>query len=163
MFTLIEGGKTYMLYRMSIIPIFLIIMLLISCASMPGHNEYRKLSSPSITQTSEKGTVIFFRESRFVGGGVTYYIYDGNNKIGASWSGCYFHYLAEPGDHTFWGETEAKKYITLNIAAGKTYYIETSFGFGALIGVPAFTVVTENVALPLLKDINYCELIKITE
>jgi hypothetical protein len=140
--------------------ILLFCVFISGCAVMPSHDDYKKITAPSIESKTDKALVVFLRESGFIGGGATYYIYDGNEKIGVSMPGCYFHHYAALGEHTFWGETEAKKFITMNIESGKTYYIATSFGLGILVGVPQFTNITEVVALPLLKGIEYCELIK---
>ena len=125
---------------------------------MPGSSEQLKLAPSLIDAEGDKGLVYFYREARFAGGAISYYIYDNNDMIGASWSGCYFPYYASPGQHTFWGETEAKRYFTVNIEAGKTYYVEAGFGVGMWIGVPALTLVHESIAVPIIQQIDRCEL-----
>jgi hypothetical protein len=149
--------------RLQWVAIGFCILLLCGCAAMPMPGEQEIVKSPVIAPQDGKAMVYFFRESMFTGSGVSYYVFDGQEKIGASWTGCYFVAPISPGQHTFWGETEDKKYITLDIEPGKDYYISMAVTVGILCGLPEFSLVTGEVALPLIKNIDYCRLVKLPE
>jgi hypothetical protein len=137
-----------------------LVFVLAGCAAMPTSGEKLILENPAIASPSvDKATVYFFREWKFGGGGISYYVFDGQEKIGAAWNGCYFTAPVSPGQHTFWGETEGKKYITLNVEAEKEYYVAMAIGMGFWLGLPEFTQVTPEMAKLLIKDMKYCKLV----
>ena len=80
---------------------FLAVFLGCAVAPMPQHQHF--IESDNIRQPDPtRATAYSFRPSSFVGGGVSYFIYDGTDRIGALRNGEYFIYSAEPGDHKFW-------------------------------------------------------------
>ena len=105
------------------------------CASVGVERQ----ASPAAADRPEagKGLVIFYRESRFAGGGVGFIIRDidkeptpttpvSGPKIGGLPNGSYFVYSATPGKHAFSGSTTAKPEIffrRMNIEPDKSYYV----------------------------------------
>jgi len=97
-----------------------------------------------------KGRVIFYRESKFAGGGVGFVIFDVNKppsgtdlgsgpQIGRLPNGSYFVYNATPGKHIFSGSTTARPatfYCWATIESNKTYYVQAKL-WGSSIGVPS--------------------------
>ena len=49
----------------------------------------------------------------------------------------------EPGQYTFWSQVISKDSVTIDIVAGKTYYIKGVTQMGLLAGRPRLTVATE--------------------
>lgn len=132
---------------------------LVGCAKMPQRDEYTKLAvAPTMQADDEHGLVVFLRESAFVGGGVSYYIYEDTQKIGVLRSGTWFMHKAKPGQHTYWAETESKDVTTVTVEPNKKYYVLGGVSMGAWAGRPTLKEVTEPVAAPLLKDLEYLQL-----
>lgn len=104
---------------------------------------------------ADMGLVYFYREARFAGGAISYFIYDGENKIGALASGTYFFYWAEPGDHTFWAKTEQKSSRTINIESGKTYYINGDVRRGSFVASPRLLIINEMEGKSRIKECKY--------
>lgn len=103
--------------------------LLTGCAGVQRHTE-----RPRPQPETGKGLVYFFRPSAFLGGGVQIEVSDGSTTIGALQSGTYFFYQASSGPHQFGASTEATNTITIDVEAGKTYYVEGTIGMGLLVG-----------------------------
>jgi hypothetical protein len=92
----------------------------------------------------DKGLVYFYRESSFVGGGVSYYVNDGDKRIGGLKNGTYFYTWADPGTHNYWAKTEARAEKTLSVETNKTYYVRGEVGMGFFVGHPKLTIVSED-------------------
>ena len=116
------------------------ISIMSACTSVQ-YLEYTELPIAS----EEEALVYFFRESKFVGGGVSYYIYEGDEqspvRLGGLKNGTFFYIYRHPGNHTFWAKTEAKDSVTLELAAGEIYYIKGEVDMGILAGRPDLTIV----------------------
>lgn len=102
-----------------------------------------------------KGLVIFYRESKFAGGGVGFVIFDINKppagtdlgsgpQIGSLPNGSYFVYNAAPGKHIFSGSTTARPatyYCWATIESNETYYVQAKL-WGSFILVPSYPELT---------------------
>jgi hypothetical protein len=110
---------------------------------------------PTPQATADKGMVYFFRESHFAGAAVVFDVKDGADTIGILQSGTYFWYAAAPGPHTFTAKTEATSAVTLNVEAGKTYYVGGGVSLGAFVGHPKLTVANEADWQKLFPDLHY--------
>lgn len=128
------------------------------CAKMPVRGDYMQDTPPQIVPDQESAVVYFLRESAFTGGGITYFIFEDDTKIGLLKSGSYFIHKATPGKHTYLAETESRAAVTLDIQPGQTYYIEGSIGMGFWAGRPQLTEITKPVADKLLPDLKYIRL-----
>jgi len=129
------------------------------CAKMPLREDYvYEQPAQTLTVDDSAGLVYFYRESAFTGGGISYFIFEDDTKIGLLKSGTYFVHKAVPGKHTYLAETEARAAVTLDIHAGQTYYIEGGVGMGVWAGRPQLTEVTKPVADKLLPGLKYIRL-----
>ena len=131
----------------------LVAVVMTGCAGVQRHK-----SKPMPTPEPGKGLVYFFRPSSFIGGGVQMKISDADKTIGALQSGTYFFYQTEPGTHQFGASTEAENTITMNVEAGKTYYVEGSIGMGLLVGHGHLKEVDATVAHEELPKLDYATL-----
>lgn len=57
----------------------------------------------------------------------------------------YFPYFAKPGELELWAKTEAKSAVTLDVRAGKIYYVKGTGGVGFIVRRPHLMVVPESV------------------
>lgn len=150
------GGNMRKVFNFAAIMALALIMC--ACAKMPLRGDYVEDVPPALTESEDEGTVYFLREGAFMGGGISYFIHEDDQKIGLLKSGSYFIHRTSPGKRTFWAETEAKAAVTLDIEAGKTYYIEGSVGLGMWAGRPELTEITKPMADKLLPDLKYIRL-----
>lgn len=102
------------------------------------------------------GLVYIYRPNSFVGGGVSYDVRVGNTVITTLYKGGYFPYFAKPGELELWAKTEAKSAVTLDVRAGKIYYVKGTVGVGFIVGRPHLMVVPESVGET---EIAECKLI----
>ena len=145
--------------RFSLLALVCVLAMMTGCAGMPLRGDYvKEATAPVIVPDENYGVVYFVRDSAFVGGGISYFIFEDTTKIGLLKSGTYFIHKTTPGKHTYLAETEARSAITLDIEAGKTYYIEGSVGMGFLAGRPQLIEITEPVARRYLPDLEYVRL-----
>lgn len=122
--------------------------LLVACAAEPPKTQPAPSQTnapvaaappavPSATAPdSGKAMVIFYRPSRFVGGGVGFIVREGTTELGKLRSGKYFTLQVAPGKHTYVVHSEVKDELTIDADAGETYYIEGEVGVGILVGHP---------------------------
>jgi len=127
--------------------------IVVGCANVG--TERQAASSVEHEPESGKGLVIFYRESKFTGGGVGFVVYEINQppsgtdpgsgpQIGALPNGSYFVYNATPGKHIFSGSTTMSPstvYCRATIESNKTYYAQAKL-LGASIGVPSHPSLT---------------------
>ena len=129
------------------------------CAKMPQRADYvYEQPSQAITADAATGLIYFFRESAFTGGGISYFIFEDDKKIGLLKSGTYFVHKSAPGKHSYLAETEARAAVTLDIQPGQIYYVEGGVGMGMWAGRPQLTEVTRPVAEKLLPGLKYIRL-----
>lgn len=83
-----------------------------------------------------KGQIVFFREKKFVGGGVSYKVREGENELGKLSNGTYFVSVVEPGAHEYTVHSEAKDILNLEVEAGETYYVTGGITMGVFAGRP---------------------------
>lgn len=83
-----------------------------------------------------KGQIVFFRESKFVGGAISYKVREGEAELGKLSNGSYFVYVAEPGAHAYTVHSEAKDVLNLEVEAGETYFVSGGVSMGVFAGRP---------------------------
>jgi hypothetical protein len=92
----------------------------------------------------DKALVFFYREAKFAGSAVSYYINEGDesekNRIGALKNGTFFYVYEEPGTYEFWAKTEAKDSVTLDCKAGEVYYVKGAIDVGFFAGRPDLSI-----------------------
>jgi len=127
--------------------------IVVGCANVAVERQV----PPTVADRPEpgKGLVIFYRESKFAGGGVGLVIRDINKppsgtdprsgpQIGGLPNGSYFVYNATPGKHIFSGSTTARAeiyYRRVNIESNRSYYVRAEL-LGSSIGVPSHPELT---------------------
>lgn len=95
---------------------------------------------------SDKGLVIFYRLSSFKGGAIRFNLNHSEGLIGQLLSGTFLYKYLDPGEHTFWSQVISQDKITLNVEAGKTYYVKGDVRMGVYAGRPYFTQMPESQA-----------------
>lgn len=86
--------------------------------------------------TGDMGTIVFFRESRFVGGAVSFKVREGDAELGTLSSGSYFVTQVPVGPHAYTVHSEAKDTLNIEVERGETYYVQGSISMGVLVGRP---------------------------
>lgn len=133
-----------------------IMLSITGCASMPKKSDYTLLeTAPQIEANEQSALIYFFREKSFIGAGVSYYVNENGERIGVIRNGSYFVLNAPTGQHTYSAETESTVTVTINVEAGKNYYIEGGVGMGMFMGRPTLNIVTEDYAKPKLNGLDY--------
>jgi hypothetical protein len=94
------------------------------------------VSSAQFAPVADMGTIVFFREKKFAGGGVRYKVREGDVELGRLSSGSYFVVQAAPGTHEYTVHSEAKDILTLEVEAGEIYYVLGGVTVGVLAGRP---------------------------
>jgi hypothetical protein len=82
------------------------------------------------------GQIVFFRESKFVGGAIGYKVREGDVELGKLSNGSFFVHAATPGAHAYTVHSEAKDVLNIEIEAGETYYVLGGVTMGVLAGRP---------------------------
>jgi hypothetical protein len=103
--------------------------------------------------SGDVGTVVFFRDSKFVGSMVGFKVREGEQELGKLSNGSYFTVQLPAGAHAFTVHSEAKDVLNLEIERGETYYVQGSISMGVMVGRPnlapsdvaAFTAVKDKL------------------
>ena len=85
---------------------------------------------------ADKAQIVFFRESKFVGGAIGFKVREGDAELGKLRSGKYFVATVEPGKHEYNVHGETKDVLSIEVEAGETYYVLGSLGMGIVAGRP---------------------------
>jgi hypothetical protein len=109
------------------------------------------LSVPSLAAEvpqvdSDKALVVFYRVKNFKGGAIRFNVQYPEGLIGTLGSGTYLYKQLKPGQYQFWSQVISQDSITLNVEAGKTYYVKGEAQIGVFAGRPKFTQVSESQA-----------------
>lgn len=95
------------------------------------------VSGPTIAAPAgNMGSIVFFRESRFVGGAISFKVREGDNELGTLSSGTYFVAQVPTGPHAYTVHSEAKDTLNIEVERGETYYVQGSISMGVLVGRP---------------------------
>ena len=86
--------------------------------------------------SGDLGSVVFFRESKFVGAMVSFKVREGEQELGKLSSGTYFVAQVPAGAHAFTVHSEAKDVLNLEVERGQTYYVQGSISMGVMVGRP---------------------------
>jgi hypothetical protein len=82
------------------------------------------------------GTVVFFREKKFVGGGMSYKVRENDVELCKLKNGTYCSVVVPVGKHEYVVHSEAKDVLTLEVEPGETYYVISGLSVGVLAGHP---------------------------
>jgi len=103
---------------------------------------------------ADKGLVIFYRLSGFKGKAIRFNLNYAEGSMGQLLSGTYLYKYLEPGEHQFWSQAISQDSITVNVEAGKKYYVKGEVRMGVLAGRPKFTQMPESDAVTDLKQLK---------
>lgn len=142
---------------------FVLIMslaFLSGCAAMPSSKEMTVLDTPPapITPDSGSAVVTFFRPWSFLGGGLSFYISEYGQNIGALKNGTYFSIKTTPGTHIYSAATESTEQVTIQTRPSETVYVKGSMGFGFIAGRPRLQQVTAGDAQKAIQKLDYVQL-----
>ena len=108
------------------------------------------------TAKPDKGLVIFYRVSAFKGKAVRFNLNHAEGTLGQLLSGTYLYKYLDPGTHSFFVQgvsVDGQDSITVNVEAGKTYYVKGEVLMGWPAGRPKFTQMSESAALADLENL----------
>ena len=103
---------------------------------------------------ADKGLVTFYRLSGFKGKAIRFNLNHAEGSLGQLLSGTYLYKYLEPGEHKFWSQAISQDSITINVEAGKKYYVKGEVAIGVLAGRPQFTQMSESDALSDLEKLK---------
>lgn len=128
--------------------IFVLISLCAGCAAKG--NKF----SPVEAIPEGKSLIYIYRPSGFIGGGVHYDVYVGQDKVCNLVQGGYCQFFSGIGEHEVWGKTESKGTVAVDAKAGKTAYVKAGVGMGFFVGRPTLIVVDDSLGSKEITDCN---------
>jgi hypothetical protein len=114
----------------TIVNLTALLAALIAIPMTPGLAQQRAAVS------GNTGTIVFFRDKKFAGGGVGFKVREGDVELGRLRNGSYFTIQASPGKHEYTVHSEKKDVLTLEVDPGETYYVQANITVGVLAGRP---------------------------
>jgi hypothetical protein len=82
------------------------------------------------------GIVVFFREKKYMGGGVPFKVREGSRELGKLSNGTYFTIKVRPGKHEYVVHSETQDVLTLEVEPGETYFVSLRLGLGVALYRP---------------------------
>ena len=139
--------------NLSLFVSLIIFLLLSACASV---DYSQKAVFPEATP--DKALIYFYRTPGFLGSTYRFNILENKQRVGAMAQDSYFYLFTNAGEHTYSvddRDAEQGSNITLNVEAGRTYYIRVDFASEIIGGKLVFTEVNESEAMKLLPSRKY--------
>jgi len=96
--------------------------------------------SPASKTSGPQGTVIFFRDKKFIGSATSFKVREADQELGRLSKGTYFSVNLPVGAHAFGVTSEDEDVLSLGIEKGQTYYVQGTIGFGVLMGQVRLTL-----------------------
>ena len=106
----------------------------------------------------EKALIYFYRTPGFIGSTYRFNVNEQQQLVGAMAQNSYFYLFTNSGEHTYSVDDRNEdqgSFITLNVQAGKTYYVKVDVEYEVLGGKPVFTEVDKTEAMKLLTSRQY--------
>ncbi len=140
-------------HSVSILTILTVLLLLSACASVDySHEKVFPEAKP------DQALIYFYRTPGFIGSTYRFQVSEGKEVVGAMAQDSYFYVFTTPGKHTYIVDDrneEQGSSITLDVQAGKTYYVRVDVEYEVLGGKPIFTEVSKEEAMKLLPSRKY--------
>ena len=130
---------------------FLVFIVIASSAFSPA-----VLTASLPAAKPDQGLVIIYRVSAFKGKAVRFNVNHAEGTLGQLLSGTYLYKHLEPGAHSFFVQgvsLDGQDSISVNVEAGKTYYIKGEVLMGWPAGRPKFRQMSESEALADLENL----------
>ena len=137
----------------SALAILTVVLVLSACASV---DYSQKKVFPEAKP--DQALIYFYRTPGFIGSTYRFQVSEGKQVVGAMAQDSYFYVFAAPGKHTYIVDDrneEQGSSITLDVQAGKTYYVRVDVEYEVLGGKPVFTEVSRAEAMKLLPGRKY--------
>jgi len=103
---------------------------------------------------ADKALVVFYRVKSMKGGAIGFNVMQGQEAIGALANGSMFYRYVDPGQHTFWSQVISQDAVTIDVEAGKTYYIEGVTLIGLVVARPQLRRADESQAKAAIANLN---------
>lgn len=104
-------------------------------ADTPVNPDYRADPDWMPRPDPQKGLVVIFRESRFVGGGVGWKLFYNDTQFPKLKNGSFVYAYLEPGDYQLYSDKKKRRDARLQaIEPGEVYYFEASLVMGMVRG-----------------------------
>lgn len=144
--------------KIAVLALAAIVIALAGCAPMPSTLVHPG-PIPEMVPDKNSSVVTFFRESRFVAGGLPYSLRESGPTIGVLKNGTYFSFRTTPGSHTYTVEAIGKpsESIAVIVEPNATTYIQVNFfawGLGQFFSLEEVPPVTAKAAIQKLKYIE---------
>jgi hypothetical protein len=108
-------------------------------------------ATASADASGAKGTVVFYREKKFVGGGMAFKVRENGIELCKLKNGSYCTVQVPVGKHAYEVHSEAKDVLNLEVESGETYYVSFGVSVGVLAGHPNLSP-SSQAAYDALKD-----------
>jgi hypothetical protein len=97
----------------------------------PVNTSYRADPEWLPKRDPEKGLIVVFRESRFVGGGVKFKLYSDGTALPPLKNGSFIYAYLPPGDHKIYTDKKKQKDARiLEVEPGQVYFFEATIAMG---------------------------------
>jgi len=130
-----------------------LIGILVLASGCVSTNQSKVFPTPS----PDKGLVYFYLKGGILETTALYSVEQDNQFIGSLEENAYLFVFSEPGNHIFTSNSESESAITINVEAGKTYYVKCDIKKGLFAGHPRFKLADErkaNEVIQYLKDVT---------
>jgi hypothetical protein len=124
--------------------LLIVALTIVGCASGPA---FKKIDDVP----ADKGLIYVYRPSAMHGAALVPYVVINNLNAIPLKRGGYYPYFSVPGTVTISITHTAKRSITIDVKAGKTYYVKGGTVFGAF-GIPYIESVSAEVGLAEISE-----------
>jgi len=94
-------------------------------------------NASTLPHDADYAIVYFYRPRNYVGSAIGFKVRHKDEIIGKARNGKHFSYqVSEPGEYVFWGKTEKRDSVTIQVELGEEYYVRCGVQAGAAIGRP---------------------------
>lgn len=103
------------------------------------------------------GLIYIYRENHFFGSVRGIYIDVNGKRVGALNNATYFVYEAAPGEIVVSAENwiNEDKAVTIQVEAGKTYYVKGGLDFGVIDIIPILALVSDDAGAGAIRKLSY--------
>ncbi len=111
-------------------------------------NEQLAIDNASqLPDNADYAVIYFYRPQSFYGSAIGYKIRkDDNEIIGRVRNGEKFEYkTSDFGEHEFYGQTESKSSVVINVERGQEYFIRCGIKTGVAVGSPQLTLINNSI------------------
>jgi hypothetical protein len=121
--------------------------------SIIGVYSLHNIKAQIILNDSSLATIYFYRNASVQGVAVSFDLHHRDSVIGRVASGSVIVYQCPPGVQEFWGSTESRRSIFIDVKPGKSYFVRCSITVGGVVGLPSFRQVSPREAVPNIAQI----------